>query len=124
MPMKSKERIVEVNGVEPYTQTFGDADDPAVLLVMGLAASMLYWEDEFCDRLADGSRFVIRGPERHRGYPRAAPASSSAERSAIEATRERTVQVHSGHERGSVRLMSRCGSAPSTWRHPVGRSRL
>lgn len=75
--MQSSERMVEVNGVELCAQTFGNADDPAVLLVMGLAASMLHWEDEFCDRLADGSRFVIRYDHRDTGrsvtYPPGAP---------------------------------------------------
>src|ERR671919_1948030 len=75
--MKSSERMVEVNGVELWAQTFGNRDDPAVLLVMGLAASMLHWEDEFCDRLADGSRFVIRYDHRDTGrsvsYPPGAP---------------------------------------------------
>jgi pimeloyl-ACP methyl ester carboxylesterase len=75
--MKSSERMVEVNGVALCAQTFGSADDPAVLLVMGLAASMLHWEDEFCERLADGSRFVIRYDHRDTGrsvtYPPGAP---------------------------------------------------
>jgi pimeloyl-ACP methyl ester carboxylesterase len=75
--MKSNERMVEVNGVELCAQTFGNADDPAVLLVMGLAASMLHWEDEFCERLAAGPRFVIRYDHRDTGrsvtYPPGAP---------------------------------------------------
>jgi pimeloyl-ACP methyl ester carboxylesterase len=75
--LKSSERIVEVNGVELCAQTFGSADDPAVLLVMGLGASMLHWEDEFCERLAASSRFVIRYDHRDTGrsvtYPPGAP---------------------------------------------------
>jgi pimeloyl-ACP methyl ester carboxylesterase len=75
--MKSPERMVEVDGVELCAQTFGSADDPPVLLVMGLAASMLHWEDDFCERLADGSRFVIRYDHRDTGrsvsYPPGAP---------------------------------------------------
>lgn len=27
---------------------------------MGLGASMIWWEDEFCRSMADGGRFVIR----------------------------------------------------------------
>lgn len=73
----SNEMMVEVNGVELCAQTFGNADDPAVLLVMGLAASMLHWEDEFCERLAAGARFVIRYDHRDTGrsvtYPPGAP---------------------------------------------------
>ena len=75
--MTSGEQMVEVNGVELCAQTFGSPDDPPVLLVMGLSASMLHWEDEFCERLAKGSRFVIRYDHRDTGrsvsYPPGAP---------------------------------------------------
>jgi pimeloyl-ACP methyl ester carboxylesterase len=73
---QNPERMIEVNGVELCAQTFGNPDDPAVLLVMGLAASMLSWEDDFCERLAN-SRFVIRYDHRDTGrsvtYPPGAP---------------------------------------------------
>jgi pimeloyl-ACP methyl ester carboxylesterase len=47
--------------------TFGHADDPAILLIMGSAASMDWWEDEFCERLAAGRRFVVRYDHRDTG---------------------------------------------------------
>jgi pimeloyl-ACP methyl ester carboxylesterase len=53
-------RIVLANGVELCVQTFGDRESPAILLIGGLASSMDWWEDEFCERLASGPRFVIR----------------------------------------------------------------
>jgi pimeloyl-ACP methyl ester carboxylesterase len=75
--------MVEVNGVELCVQTFGDAGDPPVLLVMGLSASMLHWEDEFCERLAEGSRFVIRYDHRDTGrsvtYPPGAPGYTGSD---------------------------------------------
>src|SRR4029453_886742 len=46
------ELMTEVNGVELCTESFGDPSDPAVLLVMGVGASMLWWEDGFCKLLA------------------------------------------------------------------------
>jgi pimeloyl-ACP methyl ester carboxylesterase len=61
------ERMVEVNDVGLCVETFGDARDPAVLLVMGAGASMLWWEDELCERLAAGGRFVIRYDHRDTG---------------------------------------------------------
>ena len=61
------EKIVQANGVEICTETFGDPKDPAILLVMGATASMLRWEDEFCERLAAGGRFVIRFDNRDVG---------------------------------------------------------
>src|SRR5256885_8277603 len=61
------ERIIEANGVELCTESFGDPADPPVLLVMGTGASMLWWEEGFCRLLADGRRFVIRYDHRDTG---------------------------------------------------------
>ena len=61
------ERTVEANGVPLCTESFGDAADPPVLLVMGIGASMLWWEEGFCRMLADGGRFVIRYDNRDTG---------------------------------------------------------
>ena len=52
--------MVVANGVELCVQTFGDPESPAILLIGGAASSMDWWEDEFCERLASGPRFVIR----------------------------------------------------------------
>jgi pimeloyl-ACP methyl ester carboxylesterase len=59
--------MVQVNGVELCTGSFGDRSDPAVLLVMGIGASMLWWEEGFCRLLAEGGRFVIRYDHRDTG---------------------------------------------------------
>ena len=61
------ERLIEANGVELCTEAFGDPTDPAVLLVMGIGASMLWWEEGFCRILAGGGRFVIRYDHRDTG---------------------------------------------------------
>jgi pimeloyl-ACP methyl ester carboxylesterase len=61
------ERAIEANGAELCTEPFGDAVDPPVLLVMGIGASMLWWEDGFCRLLAEGGRFVIRYDHRDTG---------------------------------------------------------
>src|SRR5689334_3181272 len=61
------ERMVAANGVELCTEPYGDPAHPPVLLIMGLGASMLWWEDGFCRRLADGGRFVIRYDHRDTG---------------------------------------------------------
>jgi pimeloyl-ACP methyl ester carboxylesterase len=53
--------------VEICSETFGDRSDPAVLLIMGAMASMLWWPDEFCRRLAGSGRFVIRYDNRDTG---------------------------------------------------------
>jgi pimeloyl-ACP methyl ester carboxylesterase len=61
------ERMVEANGVELCAESFGDPADSPILLVMGLGASMLWWEEGFCRMLADGGRFVIRYDHRDTG---------------------------------------------------------
>jgi pimeloyl-ACP methyl ester carboxylesterase len=54
------ESVVEVNDVRLCVETFGSAGDPAILLVAGASASMLWWDAELCRRLADNRRYVIR----------------------------------------------------------------
>ncbi len=68
---------MEINGAELCVDTVGDRGDPAVLLIMGGAASMDRWEDPFCERLADAGRYVIRYDHRDTGgstsYPPGEP---------------------------------------------------
>jgi pimeloyl-ACP methyl ester carboxylesterase len=61
------ERMVEANGVELCTEPFGDSADPPILLVMGVGASMLWWDEGFCRMLAERGRFVIRYDHRDTG---------------------------------------------------------
>ena len=61
------ERMIEVNGVDLCTEPFGDPGHLPVLLVMGVSASMLWWEEGFCRLLADRGRFVIRYDHRDTG---------------------------------------------------------
>jgi pimeloyl-ACP methyl ester carboxylesterase len=69
--------ILNANGVKLCAEDFGSRTDPAVLLIMGAGASMDWWEDEFCERLAAGSRYVVRYDHRDTGrstsYPPGAP---------------------------------------------------
>lgn len=61
------QRMIEANGVELCAEAFGDPRDPPILLIMGIGASMLWWEQGFCEMLADGGRFVIRYDHRDTG---------------------------------------------------------
>ncbi len=73
MAVHSPERMIEANGIEICADSYGDPSDPAILLVMGAGASMLLWEEEFCQRLADGGRFVIRYDNRDTGRTTSCP---------------------------------------------------
>lgn len=55
------------SGIDICHETFGSADDPAVLLVMGLGGPMGWWPDEFCELLADRGFYVIRYDNRDTG---------------------------------------------------------
>ncbi len=70
-------KLIHANGADLCVQTFGDRAAPAILLVMGAAGSMDYWEDDFCARLASGPRYVVRYDHRDTGqstsYPPGAP---------------------------------------------------
>src|SRR5262245_65385812 len=61
------EHMVDVDNVELCTEAFGESADPPILLVHGLGASMLWWEEGFCRLLADAGRFVIRYDHRDTG---------------------------------------------------------
>ncbi|HEU5066485.1 MAG TPA: alpha/beta fold hydrolase [Gaiellaceae bacterium] len=61
------ERMIEANGVELCTSSFGDQGDPPILLIMGNGASMLWWDEGFCRMLADCGRFVLRYDHRDTG---------------------------------------------------------
>ena len=61
------ERMIEANGVTLCTESFGDPADPPILLVMGVGASMLWWDDGFCRMLADGGRLIVRYDHRDTG---------------------------------------------------------
>ena len=54
-------------GVELCYQTFGDAGDEALLLIMGLGGPMIWWDEDFCRMLAERGFHVIRFDNRDTG---------------------------------------------------------
>lgn len=79
----SIKRIVPANGVELCVQTFGEPEDPAVLLLGGMSSPMDWWEDGLCERLAAGPRYVVRYDHRDTGgsttYPPGQPGYTGAD---------------------------------------------
>ncbi len=61
------ERMIDVGGIELCTESFGEPTDPPVLLVMGIGASMLGWDEGFCRGVAAAGWFVIRYDHRDTG---------------------------------------------------------
>lgn len=54
-------------GVTLCYETFGDPDDPPILLVMGLGTQMIAWHEDFCNRLAERGFYVVRFDNRDIG---------------------------------------------------------
>ena len=60
-------RRVPVGDVDLACTTTGDPADPPVLLVAGLGAQLISWDDEFCQALVDRGLYVIRFDNRDAG---------------------------------------------------------
>ncbi len=77
------EQMIDVGGVTLCAESFGDPIDSPILLIMGVGASMLWWDDDLCRQLAAGGRFVIRYDHRDTGrsvtYPPGHPGYTGAE---------------------------------------------
>lgn len=55
------------NGMELEYETFGNSDNPAILLIMGLGAQMILWPEALCRGLANTGHYVIRFDNRDIG---------------------------------------------------------
>lgn len=75
--MPSTETTVRARDAQLCAEAFGSPADPAMLLLQGGAAAMDFWEREFCARLVEAGRFVIRYDNRDTGrstsYPPGEP---------------------------------------------------
>ena len=61
------EQFATVGDVELCYETFGNAEDPAMLLIMGLGTQMIAWHEDFCAELVSRGFFVIRYDNRDCG---------------------------------------------------------
>jgi pimeloyl-ACP methyl ester carboxylesterase len=59
--------VISVNGIEIAYDDRGNRDDPAILLIMGLATQMIAWPEAFCDSLAAHGFRVVRFDNRDVG---------------------------------------------------------
>jgi pimeloyl-ACP methyl ester carboxylesterase len=63
----SGEKLARVGAIDLAYETFGDPGDPAMLLIMGLGAQMIFYPEELCELLAGRGYFVIRFDNRDVG---------------------------------------------------------
>jgi pimeloyl-ACP methyl ester carboxylesterase len=75
--IQSREKVIRTNGAELATEAFGDPAHAPLLLIMGGMASMLWWRDEFCRKLASRERYVIRYDHRDTGRSTKYPPGSA-----------------------------------------------
>jgi len=60
-------QLARANGIDLCYEIFGDADAEPMLLIMGLGAQMIHWDDDFCRQLAARGFRVIRFDNRDIG---------------------------------------------------------
>ncbi|MBI5005522.1 MAG: alpha/beta hydrolase [Nitrosomonadales bacterium] len=62
------ERYIDTkDGLTLWTESFGDQNDPPLLLIMGAMNQGIFWPDGFCERLAAAGFHVIRYDHRDTG---------------------------------------------------------
>ena len=55
------------NGISIEYETFGDPSDRPLLLIVGLGAQLIHWDNELCQDLSKSGHFVIRFDNRDSG---------------------------------------------------------
>ena len=60
-------QLARANGIDLCYEIFGNADAEPMLLIMGLGAQMIHWDDDFCRQLAARGFRVIRFDNRDIG---------------------------------------------------------
>jgi pimeloyl-ACP methyl ester carboxylesterase len=65
--MEPNERFAANGKVKICCESFGNPGNPPLILIMGATASMIWWDSEFCERLAKKGFFVIRYDNRDVG---------------------------------------------------------
>ncbi len=79
------QKTIQFRDVSIYTESFGNPENQAVLLIMGSASSLIWWDIEFCNKLVDKGFFVIRYDNRDTGkstsYPVGKPGYTFEEMS-------------------------------------------
>ena len=61
------ERMITANGIDIWTESFGDRSGVPLLLIMGATAQGIYWPEELIGRFVNRGRFVIRFDNRDTG---------------------------------------------------------
>jgi len=63
-----KEAMIYANGLELWTESFGNSKNAPIILIMGSGGQGILWPTEFCQALACEGYFVIRYDHRDTGF--------------------------------------------------------
>jgi len=75
--------VISANGIDIAYDDRGNRDDPAILLIMGLATQMIAWPEPFCDGLAARGFRVVRFDNRDIGLSTKFEAAPSIDLGAV-----------------------------------------
>src|SRR5438876_9317087 len=64
---RSSPAMAQANGIELCYDAFGDRNAAPLILIMGLAAHMIAWDEAFCAQLADRGFWAVRFDNRDIG---------------------------------------------------------
>jgi len=84
-------QIAHANGIDICYEIFGDANAEPMLLIMGLGAQMIHWDDEFCAQLAARGFRVIRFDNRDIG--KSSKFSGGKRLTALELLKQRFLKI-------------------------------
>ena len=96
-------KMIQNGTVQIAAESFGDADDPPLVLIMGATASMLGWPGALCQALAVQGLHVIRFDHRDTGQSTTLPPGIADY--AVEDMARDVIAVLDGYEIGSTHLM-------------------
>jgi len=66
-PIQTHSQIAKIGNVDIWHETFGNKENPALLLIMGSGAQGILWTNEFCEKVVNEGFFVIRYDQRDTG---------------------------------------------------------
>jgi pimeloyl-ACP methyl ester carboxylesterase len=84
-------QMIRTNGIDLCYEIFGNPDAEPMLLIMGLGAQMIHWDDDFCRQLAARGFRVIRFDNRDIG--KSAKLSGGKRLTAIELLKLRFLKI-------------------------------
>lgn len=61
------EVLIKVDGLEFWSESFGNKENPSIVLIMGAGGQGILWPVEFCEELAQHGYFVVRYDNRDTG---------------------------------------------------------